>query len=208
LSGVPGGAVPASQWQAARANAAQAPAQGGVLMCRRPAIAVNWRQHDFGRILHGSTPLPQPLLITSTGPAPLTIHSVTGVGAEFGVDPPGVTTLPTGASTNATVRFTPTGFGVKNAQVRISSNAGNEPAITVTVTGRLYTTLKLVFVDEPGGAARADVNFKMHQAGQPQQQGDSDAEGRIAIETELDGAFSFDAASHAEVLEFHALESA
>lgn len=200
---------PRPQWAAARAGAnGAAAAQGPVLLCARPLISVNWMQHDFGRIHHGTAAPAQTLVISSVGAAPLVLAAVAGVGADFNVGAPGATVLPPGSTTSVAVEFRPTGLGVKQGQIQITSNASNQPAITVAVSACEFKVLTLVFEDEPDARKQDAVTLKVQQNGQPEQEADSDAGGRIAIETEVDAAFDFVSASHDDVLEFHSLESA
>jgi len=121
----------------------------GIGALAAPAISLDHMNVPFGDVeLNESKYFP--VVITSTGTANLVIASIniTGMDASsFSLQSSSThdITLVPGATHTVTVRFTPTGAGIKTANITISSNAG-----TGTNTVSLSGTGKDVAISVPG----------------------------------------------------------
>ena len=96
---------------------------------------------DFGAIFVESVSETLPVLIRSTGTAPLVITGLANDGRTFGI--PAITCvvdlpIPPGGSCGMFIRFAPSEVGVQNRTLSISHNAGTAPA-TVTLRGNGVT---------------------------------------------------------------------
>jgi len=202
---------PKKTWQSANVSAIAAPSKPGVKLCvqRLPMIAVNWRQHDFGRIRKGSTPPVYDLIISSTGSLNLASITVTLTSSQFKIDNPGAfaTTLPPGSTTTVKVKFEPTAYGPKAARIKITSNAANENPLFVGMKGKQYSVITFVVEDDPSGTKIDGVKLKVKQAGQAEQEVTTN-NGKIEVETEHDGNFEILRGEYDGLLEFRSLASA
>jgi len=92
---------------------------------------------DFGAVSLGSN-VQQSLTISNTGSSVLNIASqgITGTDtSSFTITKLSTSTLNPGESDNITIRFQPVTSGTKTAQLRIVSNAANEPTKNIALTG-------------------------------------------------------------------------
>jgi hypothetical protein len=83
---------------------------------------------DFGNQGLGVTSSPQPVTLTNTGTAPLTISTMSLVDSEFGMTstcPTGGASLAVGASCEIDATFTPSAMGLQTASIDVSSDAVN-----------------------------------------------------------------------------------
>lgn len=198
-------------WKLANIFANLAPKNPAIAPCRRrrPTIAVNWREHDFGRIRKG-TPLPvYDLIISSTGTADLASIKVALNGNQFQIENAGdiAKTLAPGKTTTVKIKFQPKTYGLKNAKIRITSNAANESAITVRVKGKQYSVITFIVEEEPTGAKVDDVKLKVRQAGQKEQE-ITTMQGKVELETEREGDFEIMLGRYQTFLEFRSLTTA
>jgi Abnormal spindle-like microcephaly-assoc'd, ASPM-SPD-2-Hydin len=100
-----------------------------------PTLGIGATSVAFGNVAL-NTPSTMPLILTSTGTAPVTINSATPTGSGFtvsGVTFP-VTLNPTQAVT-LIVQFDPAVFGAATGQLTIASNSSTNPAANIPLSG-------------------------------------------------------------------------
>jgi|GEM_PF-1074431 len=80
--------------------------------------------------------------ITNIGDAPLTVTSISSPGGEFSLTLPSLpAVIPSAGNITLTAHFSPTSVGVQNSFFQITSNAMNNPVLTVTLTGTGITNI-------------------------------------------------------------------
>jgi hypothetical protein len=208
-----GGTATKSNFKAATDAANKAPSQPGVVHCPnpRPEITVSWRQHDFGRVKKGSTPPVHDLVIRSTGGKNLTSIAVRASGRHFAIDDPGgfATTLAPGESTTVRIKFEPKSYGPKTGKIRINSDAANEKSISIDVTGKQFSVISFLVEEEAKDAEKPvpveNVTFKLKQGEEPEQEVTTGPDGKVEVETEVDGDFALESVAHDLLLEFRSL---
>jgi hypothetical protein len=105
-----------------------------------PVISVSVTSINFGSSVVGST-VSQPVIVSNTGNAALTISAVSATGSGFSVN--GFTlpiTVNAGKQTTITAAFDPTAAGAATGSISITSNAPTSPtAIALSGTGTAST---------------------------------------------------------------------
>ena len=93
---------------------------------------------DFGIQNINTSTTPKTVTITNIGSANVTLGAITKDGshsADFTVTAVGTTSLTLGASTTFTITFKPSGLGVRNAAIHISSNDVDKDSFDIVLTG-------------------------------------------------------------------------
>ena len=107
------------------------------LQSARPNVLLTPTRIDFGNQPIGMASSSQPVTLTNTGEAPLTITNIGFTGANAGdfsqTNTCGTSVAP-GASCTISIIFTPTMAGARSASLSVSDNAPGSPQ-TVTLTG-------------------------------------------------------------------------
>ncbi|MGE0127072.1 MAG: choice-of-anchor D domain-containing protein [Blastocatellales bacterium] len=100
-----------------------------------PVMAVLPATRHFGYVMIGQS-LETNLTVSNTGNAPLTVNSITSDNPRFSVTSPATPfTVPVGATTSVTVRFTPSSESAQTGTLSFVSNDPNRPSINVTLEG-------------------------------------------------------------------------
>jgi len=97
------------------------------------AVTLSATSLTFAAQLVGTTSSPQPVTLTNTGNAPLTVSSITATGAFSQTNNCG-STVAAGASCSLSVVFSPTTTGTVTGSVSISDNAPGSPQ-TIALSG-------------------------------------------------------------------------
>lgn len=100
-----------------------------------PTLGTSTSSLDFG-ILPVNTPASQPVTLTSTGTAPVTISAASLTGSGFIMS--GATfpvTLNPSIALTLNVQFNPTTAGTATGQLTLTSNSSVNPALAVSLTG-------------------------------------------------------------------------
>jgi FG-GAP-like repeat/Abnormal spindle-like microcephaly-assoc'd, ASPM-SPD-2-Hydin len=100
---------------------------------------------SFGNQALGVASSPQPVTLTNTGNASLTIDSITITGpqsSEFAETNTCGTSIAAGAKCTISTTFTPTASGSRSATLNVTDNAGDSPQ-TAALTGTGISSLKL-----------------------------------------------------------------
>jgi photosystem II stability/assembly factor-like uncharacterized protein len=97
-----------------------------------PDIDIYPASIDFGAVEVGNS-YSRDFNIYNRGNTSLQISSMTSNNSQFSVI--NTTSVPSGSSMTATVRFTPTSVGSKTAKITIVSNDPDEPSVTVSLYG-------------------------------------------------------------------------
>lgn len=95
-------------------------------------------RRKFGDVLFSTTGRAKKFVLKNSGNAPLENLAITLNGknpSDFIAGPLGVTQLAPGKSMEFTVKFKPSGFGTRNASLRIRSNDQNENPFDIKLTG-------------------------------------------------------------------------
>lgn len=103
---------------------------------------------NFGKVKVGFTGTRQ-VAIRNTGNAPLTGLGVSVSGSAYSVSTLSVTTLASGASTQVTLSFTPSGTFTSTGSLRIFSNDADESTFDVALTGT--GVIPILEVESPPG---------------------------------------------------------
>jgi hypothetical protein len=112
------------------------------------AVSLSPTSLTFGNQLLNTTSTAQPVTLTNSGTAPLTITSVSITGTNSGdfaqsnTCPLSPNTLAAGAKCTISVSFTPTATGTRTASVSISDNAAGSPQ-TVALSGTGTSSVSL-----------------------------------------------------------------
>jgi hypothetical protein len=121
-------------------------------------ISISPASVSFGNVLDGQSKT-QPVTITNTGAASLTISQLSGTGVGFSVL--GLTTpltIAAGQSSTFNVRFAPETAGNISGSIYLSSNAPNSPA-TIAVSGTgVASTTSTTLSASPAALAFGNVN--------------------------------------------------
>ena len=114
----------------------------GMSQTPSPIIFVSPQEQDFGSVLMGQPSSPQTFTIMNTGGAGLVVSSIELTGGDsrmFSMDPGTcgslMPTIPAGSSCNINAVFIPASGGGKSTFLKIVSNAVNNPAVGVPLTG-------------------------------------------------------------------------
>ncbi|MBZ0267176.1 choice-of-anchor D domain-containing protein, partial [bacterium] len=114
------------------------PLSGNGVDAIAPNVAVTPASYDFGNVVAGASATSF-FAVANTGNAPLSVASVTIVGAdaaEFAVlDDPGSFTLSPGETLAIEVGFTPSALGPKSASLRVASDDPDTPALDAPLSG-------------------------------------------------------------------------
>ena len=107
-----------------------------------PTVTLSPTSLSFTSQLTGTTSAAQPVTLTNSGTAPLTIAAIgltgTNVGdfAQTNTCPAATATLAAGASCTISVTFTPSSTGTRTASLSITDSAGGSPhSVALTATG-------------------------------------------------------------------------
>jgi hypothetical protein len=115
-------------------NSPQALTLSGAGVATTAALTTNPTSIAFGNVTVGGNSK-QPVTLTNTGNASITISQVAASGAGFSLS--GMTTpmtLQAGQNTNLTAQFAPSGTGNASGSITITSGA-SDPTVTVALTG-------------------------------------------------------------------------
>ncbi len=98
-----------------------------------PAVAISPDLFEFGDVTVGLTSI-LPLTIQNTGTVDLTVSSITAGDPSVAVSPAALI-VPPGWTFDASVSFSPAAPGVVDTTLTVESDASNEPAISLPVSG-------------------------------------------------------------------------
>lgn len=101
-----------------------------------PTLTLNTASLSFGSVALNTSATPQPVTLTSTGTAPVTVSAAAVTGAGFAIS--GGTfpvTLNPGQQKTLSVEFDPTATGVAAGQVIISSNSPTNGTAVISLSG-------------------------------------------------------------------------
>jgi hypothetical protein len=129
-----------------------------------PALSVSGASIAFGGVLV-NTVASQPLTLSSTGTAPVTVNSLGVSGSGFSVS--GATlpaTLNPGQSLTVNVQFYPANIGTFTGQLTISSNSPTAPALTVSLSGTGSPHKVELTWSAPSGSSSPVSGYKVYRA--------------------------------------------
>jgi len=113
-----------------------------------PKIGVTPTSLSFGTVTVGS-PASLALTISNTGNSALSVTALTSSNAVFTVTPAAPLSIAAGASTQITVRFSPTAAGAQSGSLTIASNDPTNSALTINLTGTGGATQAPAIAVEP-----------------------------------------------------------
>ena len=128
------------------------------------ALSVSGTSLGFGSVLV-NTAVSQPVVLTSTGTAPVTVNSASVSGNGFSVS--GATlpaTLNRGQSLTLNVQFDPGATGSYTGQLTVSSNSPTDPILTVSLSGTGGPHEVDLTWNAPSGSSDPITGYKVYRA--------------------------------------------
>ena len=128
------------------------------------ALSVSGTSLGFGSVLV-NTAVTQPVVLTSTGTAPVTVNSASVSGNGFSVS--GATlpaTLNQGQSLTLNVQFDPGATGSYTGQLTVNSNSPTDPILTVSLSGTGGPHEVDLTWNAPSGSSDPITGYKVYRA--------------------------------------------
>jgi hypothetical protein len=128
------------------------------------ALSVSGTSLGFGSVLV-NTAVSQPVLLSSTGTAPVTVNSASVSGSGFSLS--GATlpaTLNPGQSLTLNVQFDPGATGSYTGKLTVSSNSPTSPTVTVSLSGTGGPHEVDLTWSAPSGSSDPIAGYKVYRA--------------------------------------------
>ena len=128
------------------------------------ALSVSGKSLEFGSVLV-NTAVSQPVILSSTGTAPVTVKSASASGGGFSVS--GATlpaTLNPGQSLTLNVQFDPGATGTYSGQLTVSSSSPTNPTLTVSLSGTGGPHEVELTWSAPSGSSDPITGYKVYRA--------------------------------------------